>query len=164
MKEKNQRSERGLIRDMWSHAVLSFVILLLNTNGKKRVISKDTDGAYYANIPGGILPFDGACTLYSAFCWFHSHLEEYESLLTEAYDMYGRPYSLMHHYPIDLPLYEMAAILDFPKACNQKRYGISPLEFTKLLFKAFKEFAPDLYYLNLQADIFFKKALLKDRK
>lgn len=149
---------------MWSHAVLSFVILLLNTNGKKRVISKDTDGAYYANIPGGILPFDGACTLYSAFCWFHSHLEEYGSLLTEAYDMYGRPYSLMHHYPIDLPLYEMAAIMELPKVCRTKKYGLSPFKFTNLLLKASKAFEPDLYFLDLNTDIRFKKELMKDRK
>lgn len=151
------------IQAMWYHAVLSFVILLLNSNGKKTVISRDSDGVFYANIPGGTLPFDGAYTLYSAFCWFHSHLEEYGSLLTEAYNMYGKRLFPVgaHCYPSNLTRYQTEAILEFPQACRQKEYWLTPFEFTNLLFKAFKAFAPDLYFLDLHTDVLYKKELLK---
>ena len=157
--------EDTTVQNAWFHAVLSFVILLHGTNGEKRVISRDSGGAYYANVPGGILPFDGADTLYSAFCWFHSHLEEHAALFKEAYAMYGFNPTFLHIlnvHPISFrnPPWLKAPLLDLPKVRRQKSCSLSPLEFYRLLVKANKSYSPDLYILDLDTDIILKKELL----
>lgn len=58
--------------------------LSLSSSGKT-TIYKNENGIYCADLTSGELPFNRAKDLYSAFVWFHSHLEEYAETLAEAY-------------------------------------------------------------------------------
>lgn len=139
----------------WLHEVLSFVILFCNCSpgSGKTTIYKNSDGLYCANIDGGALQLGGANTLYSAFSWFHSHIEEYSDALTDAYQMNSRSWSFAHAYSSNYILLRRTALLEMPKVCLKKHYfPLTPLKFYKLLFIAHRLYHPDLFILDLKTD------------
>lgn len=141
-------------QEEWFHEILSFVILLCNTAGEKTTIYRNSNGRYCADIDSGTLQFSGANTLYSAFKWFHLHIEKYGDALTDAYERYGMTLTFAHHYSSNYTQLKRTALLEIPKVCLKKsQFPLGPSQFYKLLFKAHSLYRPDLFILDLKTDI-----------
>lgn len=147
--------KKGLYtQEEWFHEILSFVILLCNTTRGKTIIYKNSNGLYCADIDSGILQFNEGDTLYSAFIWFHSHIEEYGDAFADAYERNNMRITFAHTYSENYMWLKKTALFEIPKVYLKKsEFPLSPSVFYKLLFKAHSLYRPDLFILDLRTDI-----------
>lgn len=148
-------------RDEWLHEVLSFVILLCNRESLDRgntTIYRNEKGTYSTNFGEGEMMFDGANNLYSAFEWFHSHIERYAEKFTDTHRRNNVNMGFGHILTSGSSRLRIQALFELPKVCVTMRNApfslfLSPGEFYKLLFKAVDLYKPDLFILDLNQDV-----------
>ena len=146
-----------LTRRDWFHEILSFVILLCNTgvlSASKTTIYKNKSGVYCTDFGNGEVRFGSADNLYSAFAWFHDHIEKYGEAFVEAYDRNNATTAFAHVYTSNNVSLKRTALLEMPRVCLMRhRFPLSPKDFYSMLLKAHAIYRPDLFLLDLDTDI-----------